>query len=107
MSVTMAVVVNRIIDTSMVNNATVARICGVNIRSVQRWRLGSVDPKRAALERLLELRAVLDLVSAVYRPEGAAIWLRSPVPDLGYSVPVDLIRDGEFMQVIGCLTRHC
>jgi len=92
-----------ILKTGTVDNADIARVLGTTPRSVERWRQAGTDPSRRDwLDRLLELRAVIDLALQV--TESAATWLRSPVPALDYDKPLDLIRDGEFRRVIAGLT---
>jgi hypothetical protein len=56
------------------------------------------------LDRLLELKAVTDLLVQIMPAPSASLWLRAPAPELGYDKPLELIRDGEFRGVIGALT---
>jgi hypothetical protein len=49
----------------------------------------------------LELKAVVNLLESVLRPGPARLWLRSPVPELDYEKPLDLIARGEYRRVIG------
>ena len=58
---------------------------------------------REAEERLLELRAVVDLTRRVMRDNAARYWLRSPNPDLGYEKPLELIAQGRYQAVIDLL----
>lgn len=93
-----------ILNTGMLDPADVARIAGTTSRSVTRWQHDKTDPsRREVLDRLLELKAVLDLALRVMEPGPAWTWLRSPVPALDYGKPLDLIRDGEFRRVIAAL----
>lgn len=62
-----------------------------------------VEPRRASEERLLELKAVVDLLRRVMRDDAARLWLRSPNPDLSYEKPLDLIGTGEYQRVIDLL----
>ena len=68
-----------------------------------RWRRQQTVPRRQTEERLLELRAVVDLARKVMRDDGARLWLRSPNPDLGYEKPLRLIADGQYQRVIDLL----
>ncbi len=86
----------------VVDPPDVAKVTGATARSVSRWMEG-VEPRRAAEERLLELRSVVDLLRQVMRDEPARIWLRSPEPELAYEKPLDLIERGEYRRVIGVL----
>ena len=90
-------------DGNVVDTADVARVSGTNPRSVARWRSRGGAPRRSAEERLLELRAVVDLAREVMRDDAARLWLRSPQRDLGYDKPLDLIASGEYQRVIGLL----
>jgi uncharacterized protein (DUF2384 family) len=51
-------------------------------------------------ERLLELKAVVELLRRVMRDSTARVWLRTPNPDLDYEKPLDLIGQGRFREVI-------
>jgi putative toxin-antitoxin system antitoxin component (TIGR02293 family) len=94
-----------ILKTRLVDTADVARALDTTPRSVARWQHDGHGPHREKnIWRMLELKAVLDLAVQVMPAESAALWLRSPVPELGYNKPLDLIRDGEFRRVIDALT---
>lgn len=85
----------------LVDSADVARVLGTSVRSVNRWTSAGTVPRRNSEERLLELKAVLDLLRDVLREEPARLWLRSPQPDLDYEKPIELIERGEYRRVIG------
>jgi putative toxin-antitoxin system antitoxin component (TIGR02293 family) len=87
----------------VVDNADVARVSATSPRSVARWKARSASPRRDAEERLLELKAVVDLARKVMRDGAARLWLRSPNPDLGYEKPLDLIAAGQYQRVIDLL----
>jgi putative toxin-antitoxin system antitoxin component (TIGR02293 family) len=97
-------VVEAISKTGLLDTGDIARVLGTTERSVQRWANEDSSPRREALDHLLELKAVLDLALEVCRPGDARIWLRSPIPALGYDKPLDLIRDREYRRVIAALT---
>ncbi|HEX3900266.1 MAG TPA: antitoxin Xre/MbcA/ParS toxin-binding domain-containing protein [Mycobacteriales bacterium] len=78
----------------------IARSTDATPRSVSRWLAGDVAPRRETEERLLELKAVLDLATRVFRPEVARAWMRSPVPALDYDKPLDLLRTGQWRRVV-------
>lgn len=94
---------DRLYDGDVVDTADVARVSDTNPRSVTRWRADAAVPRRQAEERLLELRAVVDLARRIMRDEGARQWLRSPNPDLGYEKPLDLVAQGRYQRVIDLL----
>lgn len=98
-----ATLVAELINSNLVDAADVARVTDASPRSVVRWQAGDVEPRRDTEERLLELQAVLDLASSVFRPEVARRWLRSPVPQLDYRKPLDLIASGQWRTVVNAL----
>lgn len=87
----------------VVDTADLARVSESNARSVARWKAQSASPRRDAEERLLELRAVVDLARRIMNDDAARYWMRSPNPDLDYQKPLDLVSDGEYQQVIDLL----
>ena len=95
-------VIDGMLAGKVVDPPDVAKVTRATARSVSRWMEG-VEPRRAAEERLLELRSVVDLLRQVMRDEPARIWLRSPEPELAYEKPLDLIERGEYRRVIGVL----
>lgn len=96
-------VIQDILRTELVDTVDVAQVLGTTSRSVTRWQQGEASPRRDTVDRLLELKAVLDLAGQVMRPESARLWLRSPVPALNYERPLDLVQSGEFRRVIKTL----
>ncbi|MGD9996593.1 MAG: antitoxin Xre/MbcA/ParS toxin-binding domain-containing protein [Ilumatobacteraceae bacterium] len=96
-------VLEELLSGEVVDANDVARVLGTSARSVARWQAAEVSPRRESEERLLELKAVLDLARRVLRPEIARLWLRSPNPELSYEKPLDLITRGEYRKVIGSL----
>ena len=87
----------------LVDAIDVARVAGTSPRSVIRWRAGDANPRRETEERLLELKAVLDLARRVFRDDVARQWLRSPVPDLDYEKPLELVASGDWRKVVNSL----
>jgi putative toxin-antitoxin system antitoxin component (TIGR02293 family) len=83
--------------------ADIARVIGTNPRTVSRWISEEVEPRRDARERLLELIAVLERLSAILRPSSAHDWLFMPNPELDNYKPVDLLERGEFRAVLGAI----
>lgn len=98
----MAALVDQLIVDDIVDSPDVARVTGATSRSVTRWLEGA-SPRRPAEERLLELKAVVDVLRRVLRDEPARLWIRSPNPDLDYEKPLDLIERGEYRRVIGAI----
>ena len=87
----------------VVDTADLARVSDTNPRSVARWKAEAATPRRDAEERLLELRAVVDLARRVMRDDAARFWMRSPNADLGYEKPLDLIASGQYQRVVDLL----
>lgn len=90
-------------DGDVVDTSDLARVSDTNPRSVARWKAHTAVPRRDAEERLLELRAVVDLARRVMRDDAARVWLRSPNPDLGYRKPLELVAEGKYQRVIDVL----
>lgn len=80
-----------------------ARVLDANPRTVSRWLKKEAAPRPDARERLLELIAVLERLSATLRPSAAHDWLFTPNASLDHHKPVDLLREGEFRRVLGAI----
>jgi putative toxin-antitoxin system antitoxin component (TIGR02293 family) len=100
---TLTALLDHLYEGDVVDTADIARVSDTNPRSVTRWKAEEAAPRREAEERLLELRAVVDLARRVMRDNAARLWLRSPNPDLGYDKPLDLIAQGRYQRVIDLL----
>lgn len=98
-----ATLLDEIYDGDVVDAADVARVSGAHPRSVLRWQSAGAAPRRDAEERLLELKAVVDLLRRVIRDDAGRLWLRAPNPDLGYEKPLDVIAAGQYHRVIDLL----
>jgi putative toxin-antitoxin system antitoxin component (TIGR02293 family) len=83
--------------------AEIARALEANPRTVARWLHGETEPRPDARERLLELIAVLELLSGVLNAEAAHDWLFTPNPALDHHKPVDLLREREYRRVLGAI----
>lgn len=99
----MSTLVEELLSGDLIDSADVAHVAAASPRSVVRWQIGEVHPRRETEDRLLELKAVLDLAGQVFRPEVARRWLRGPVPALDYDKPLDLITKGEWRRVVDVL----
>ncbi len=96
-------VLDHVFENDVVDAGDIARAVGTTTRSVARWQTDEVTPRRESEERLLEVKAVVDLLHDHLRPEAARLWIRSPNPDLDYEKPLDLIARGEYRIVIGAI----
>ena len=100
---TLTALLDHLSDGAVIDTADMARVSDTNPRSVARWRAEESMPRREAEERLLELRAVVDLARRVMRDDAARFWMRSPNPDLGYEKPLDLVALGQYQRVVDLL----
>jgi putative toxin-antitoxin system antitoxin component (TIGR02293 family) len=94
---------DRVLVTGLVDTADVARVLNITLRSVQRWSSRAASPRKGSEERLLELAVVLDRAAEVLPEEDARLWIRSPIADLGWRKPLDVISEGNFRDVIDAL----
>jgi putative toxin-antitoxin system antitoxin component (TIGR02293 family) len=94
---------DQLYEGDIVDSADVARVSGSHPRSVSRWQSSNAAPRRDSEERLLELKAVVDLLRRVVREDAARLWLRAPNPELSYEKPLDLIAAGHYQRVIDLL----
>lgn len=100
---TLTSLLDHLYESGVVDTADLARVSDTNPRFVARWNVGNATPRREAEERLLELRAVVDLARRVMRDDAVRYWMRSPNPELGYEKPLDLIAAGEYQRVVDLL----
>ncbi len=100
---TLTSLLDHLAEGGVVDTADLARVSDTNPRSVARWKAQEATPRRDAEERLLELRAVVDLARKVMRDDAARFWMRSPNPDLRYEKPLDLVAEGRYQRVIDLL----
>ncbi len=80
-----------------------ARALDATPRTVSRWLNQETTPRGDAKERMLEVVAVFDRLSATLAPSAAHEWLLAPNPSLDYDKPIDLLREGEFRRVLGAI----
>jgi len=100
---TLTSLLDHLYEGGVIDTADLARVSDTNPRSVARWKAEAATPRREAEERLLELRAVVDLARRIMRDDAARFWMRSPNPDLGYEKPLDLIAAGHYQRVVDLL----
>jgi DNA-binding transcriptional regulator YiaG len=83
-----------------ITQAELAKAVGSGARAVQNWASGQNSPRGEAAKRLLDVRAVVDLLSDSYTDEGIDIWLHSRNRNLEMQRPIDLITQGELDLVL-------
>jgi len=71
----MAARVDGLLTDEIVDAPDVARVAGATPRTVSRWLEGA-PPRRPAEDRLLELKAVVDLLRRGLRQEPGRLWIR-------------------------------
>ena len=62
-----------------------------------------MEAKTRSPERLLELRAAVDLAGDVMHDDVVRLWMRSPNRDLDYRKPLDLVAKGQSERVVDLL----
>jgi hypothetical protein len=81
-------------------NEEVGDIVDASPPSVARWVAAEIVPQRLNNERLLKLAYVAEAVPEVLSADHANVWMFSPNRPLGHRKPADLIRDGQFEDVL-------
>ena len=99
----LASLLDHLCEGEVVDTVDLALVSSANPRSVARWRTQQVTPRRQTQERLLELRAVVDLARRVMRDDAARLWMRAPNPDLSYEKPLNLVAKGQYQRVVDLL----
>lgn len=77
-----------------------AEIAGVQTRQVYRWENGEFSPQGTAKDHLLDLDYVVKQLSEVYTEQGIDIWLHSRNRLLNGQRPIELLKEGNFAEVI-------
>jgi hypothetical protein len=88
-----------------VTTAELAEITGVRERQVQNWVSGANRPTGPTRDRLLEVHYIVEQLLGVYSPEGIDIWLHCRNRTLDGQRPIDLLREGQFEDVLHAVER--
>lgn len=96
-------VLEDLMGAGVIDAGDVARLTGATQRSVGRWAAAKASPRRDAEDRLLELKAVVDVLRTVLREEPARLWLRTPNPELDWRKPLEVVAEGGYRRVIGAV----
>ncbi len=96
-------VIEELLAGEMIDTNDVAAVLGSTQRSVSRWATTKTRPRRQTEDRLLELKAVVDLLRTALREEPARRWLRSPNPGLDWRKPLEVIADGDYRRVVAVI----
>jgi len=85
---------------SGITQAELARAVGAAARTVYNWASGHNAPRGGVAERLLDIHAIVDLLSDAYTDEGIDIWLHARNRNLDMRRPIDLLKEGEVDPVL-------
>lgn len=84
----------------------ISEATGANIRTVERWRAGSVPRRHAYRVRLDDLAAVMAVLGEAMAPRARQAWLTSRSGHLGWERPVDVLAAGDFERVRGAALAY-
>ncbi|BBX98092.1 hypothetical protein AWC15_22310 [Mycobacterium lacus] len=88
------------VTSSGITQAELAKAVGAGPRSVQNWASGHNTPRGRSAAKLLDVHAIVDLLSDSYTPEGIDIWFHSRNRNLDMRRPIDLLTEGDFDRVL-------
>jgi uncharacterized protein (DUF2384 family) len=86
-------------EIAKLSDADIARATGVARSTARAWLAHTRSPTGERAERLIELSALVERLARVMEPSYIAIWLRKPVPALQEHKPIDVIANGNYLQV--------
>jgi uncharacterized protein (DUF2384 family) len=89
----------RMRDLAPITDRDIARATGAGVSTVSAWLRRERAPRGRRAERLVELSAIVERLSAVLGPERVPVWLNKPVPALDHRKPVDVLADGGYETV--------
>lgn len=73
---------------------------GSSLRTVQNWAGGDTAPNGVKLQRLLDLKFLVEELQTAYTEEGISIWLNSRNRNLSGQRPIDLLVAGNIDEVL-------
>ena len=83
----------------------VARMVGVSVASVQKWRKGE-NVAGTNRHKVASLLAACDFIAAHYCVQDIAQWFETPVIEGAPTTPVDFWADGNYLLVFEYVTQH-
>ena len=83
----------------------VAQLLGTTPETISRWRGGKTDPQPKMRDSLLQLEWLATVLSELYPPKEAHLWLFSPHKLLNGERPVDVIQRGESNRVLQIIAQ--
>jgi hypothetical protein len=87
---------------------TLARMTNTpDLKTITRWSLGRNRPSSDRLERLRHAAmAYYGLIDLGLTPTNAEQWFRGANPVLDFAMPVDVLRDGRYADVLNAVKNH-
>lgn len=87
---------------------TLARLTSTpDLKTITRWSLGRNRPSPDRLERLRHAAmAYYALIDLGLTPTNAEQWFRGANPVLDFAMPVDVLRDGRYADVLSAVKNH-
>ena len=82
-----------------IESADIARATGAAKATVNAWIRATRRPAAEHRDRLMELVAVVDRLTAVMDDDQIALWLQKPLPALRDARPLDAIANGKYRDV--------
>jgi uncharacterized protein (DUF2384 family) len=86
-------------EITALSDRDIARATGAGISTVSAWLRRERAPRGRRAERLVELSAIAERLTAVLGPERVPVWLNKPNPALDHRKPLDVIAEGGYEQV--------
>lgn len=77
----------------------IARATGAGLSTVSAWVRRTRSPSGERAQRLVELSAMVERLSAVIAGDYIPVWLNKPVPALDDQKPLELLAAGEYRRV--------
>ena len=81
-------------EVTALSDRDIARATGSGVSTVSAWLRRERAPRGRRAERLVELSAIADRLTAVLGAERVPVWLNKPIPALEHRKPLDVIAAG-------------
>ena len=92
--------IDSILEKGGMNSRDIANIFSIRPETVSRWNQGKAFPQRDTEQGILDLEFIVDMLSEIYEPDEARLWLMSRQRTMGNQRPAELIGDGRIEEVI-------
>src|SRR5438270_3955029 len=77
----------------------IARATGAGVSTVSAWLHRTRAPRGERADRLVELSAIVERLTAVLEPDYVPVWLNRPLDALGHRKPIAVIAAGGYEDV--------